>query len=331
EANTRRPNEESTTDANGSVDLNAPLGGPIDQRLNTQPTDAESLETGAAISSRSIGLKAGKNTTLDQLREQQLKFNEQRKSQVQLPGSEAAEKIRANNEAIRKAAEDAESEDGNFDKGTPKLPPTRTPEDVKPQDDAPVISNPDRNATEAPDQAAPEVEVKAREKINFVEVDSFSKGVADAPLSAIVQNAESLMQRQRFASAIVEFDKAEGISPDDPMVQMGRSVAELGGGYYRRAEIYLRRSIEKDPAVLLGRYNLRGMLTDVRLDVILKDLKKVAAENPQDAGPLMLLGYVYFNSGAEVRGYEYIQRARQIAGEDPALDAMLEAWKIEQQ
>jgi cytochrome c-type biogenesis protein CcmH/NrfG len=59
----------------------------------------------------------------------------------------------------------------------------------------------------------------------------------------------------------------------------------------------MRWSVGAEPALLMGRYDLNGMLSPERVKFLIKDLKDVAATSPNEVRPRLLLGFLSYNTG----------------------------------
>jgi tetratricopeptide (TPR) repeat protein len=160
-----------------------------------------------------------------------------------------------------------------------------------------------------------------------LEISSLATGVKDKDLSKVLGDAEAAMKQGKFSTAIDAYERAEEMASDDPLVFMGRSIAELGGGYYRSAEVHFRQAFAADRALLLAKFDLRSMLTDERLNTLQSDLAQIAKKNDKDAGPLLLLAFIYYNTGFPERSERALEMVQERAGGNDA-DAKLlkEAW-----
>lgn len=160
-----------------------------------------------------------------------------------------------------------------------------------------------------------------------LEISSLAAGVKDAQLSKVLGEAEAAMKQGKFSTAIDAFDRAEEMAADDPLVFMGRSIAELGGGYYRAAEVHFRQAFEADPALLLAKFDLRGMLTDQRLEALQSDLAQIARKNTKDPGSLLLLAFIYYNTGFPERSERALEMVQERAGgKDTSAQMLKDAW-----
>jgi tetratricopeptide (TPR) repeat protein len=184
---------------------------------------------------------------------------------------------------------------------------------------APTNDSIDRSATE---------ETMIRTVVPGVEIKSFAAGINEPALASVMQRAEKLLAEGRYASAIIEIDNAELLAPRDPMLKLARSIAQLGGGYYRQAEISMREALDLDQALLVARYDLVGMIGERRLETIRTDLGRIAGESPADPGPLLMLAFVAHQTEPGTRDVELLRRAQRLAPADPLLPAILRVWEV---
>ncbi len=160
-----------------------------------------------------------------------------------------------------------------------------------------------------------------------VVVTSFADGIESADVKDTVLRAEAAMKKGNFKSAYELFDQARAKAPGDSVIFMGRSVAELGDGLYRRAELSLREAFTAEPALAGGEYDLKGMLGTDRLNVIVRDLKANARRQPNDPGPLMVLAFVYRNTGNVPFALEHLRRAADVSGNtDEQVKLLTRVW-----
>src|SRR5437868_1638175 len=117
---------------------------------------------------------------------------------------------------------------------------------------------------------------KGRKKPEPVKVDSLARGVKGKGLAEIMKSAEDLMKQGKFTSALDQYDQAEQVAPNNPLIRLGRANAELGASYYARAEAHLRDVFTQNPELLNGQYDLIALLGEERLNTLVKDLKQIA-------------------------------------------------------
>lgn len=162
-----------------------------------------------------------------------------------------------------------------------------------------------------------------------VTIQTLSMGVKDQKLAKVLTLAEEQMRAGKFGSAIDTYEQAEEIASDDPLVFMGRSIAELGGGFFRNAEVHLRQAFEADQSLLYAKFDLRTMLGDDRLNQLATKLGDVANQNANDPGPLMLLAFIYYNGGMEDRAARALDMAQlRAGGKDKVVDSLRRTWSL---
>ena len=162
-----------------------------------------------------------------------------------------------------------------------------------------------------------------------VEIKSLTTGITDPTLKETLGQAESMMKAGKFTSAIDAFDRAGRLTKNDGLIFLGRSVAELGGGYYRNAEQHFRQAFTNDPSLLYGKLDLRELLSTDRLNYLLDDLGRTANANKADPGPMLLLAFVYYNTNLPDRAARALELAQQRAGgNDPTVKLLMENWQL---
>ena len=160
-------------------------------------------------------------------------------------------------------------------------------------------------------------------------VKSFTQGLPASAATNLVKESEDLMKAGRYTSALDKLDQVDQVTPNDPLVSLGRATAELGASYYQRADAHLREAFTKNPALLLGQYDLREMLGNDRLQFLVKDLKEIAKNDPKSARPVFLLSYIYYNTGDERRASGYLDLAEKRGGaNDPFFKLLRQHWSL---
>ena len=158
-------------------------------------------------------------------------------------------------------------------------------------------------------------------------VTSLATGVKAKGLHDLLQSAEDLMREGKFQSAIEKYNAAEQLDPNSAIVGLGRANAELGAGYYHQASVDLHQVFESEPALLMGRYNLKEWMDPKRLQFVQKELNDLAAADAKQEMPVFLLAYLAYNSGDSDRAKEYLGEARKRAGDsDPLLSQLESHW-----
>ena len=194
--------------------------------------------------------------------------------------------------------------------------------------DLPAAVTPPGTSEKTPENLVPENRVPAGlVPIVPLQVRSISDGT-DADAKPFVTRAEELMLEGRFNSAIDQFDSAERIAPEDAMIFMGRSIAELGASYYRRSEVHLRQAYERSPELLVARYDIKSMLGQARLEFLISELKDQASANPQDTGPVLLLAFIYYNVEDTTRAVNLLTEGARRNPNDATIAAMRATWNL---
>jgi tetratricopeptide (TPR) repeat protein len=162
-----------------------------------------------------------------------------------------------------------------------------------------------------------------------LDVRSLAAGVQAKGLRDLMTDAERLTREGKFAGALERYDAAEAVAPNNPLVWLGRAHAQLGAGYYARAERDLRSALTSDRALLMGRYDLEYFLGEARLAAVVQDLKDVAKAEKGDARTPFLLAYIAYNTGNKDRAAEYLALAEQRAGgADPFFRTVRDHWDL---
>ena len=160
-------------------------------------------------------------------------------------------------------------------------------------------------------------------------IESIAEGVEAQGLRSVLKSAEDLMREQKFAEALQQYDVAQQVAPNNPLIVMGRANAELGASYYRRAETSMRDAVSRAPELVVAQFDLRALVGEERLQVLVRDLKELAAADPKAVRPPLLLGYIAYNTGNEDQAGQYLAAAEQAAGgDDPLLKAWRRNWKL---
>jgi hypothetical protein len=178
---------------------------------------------------------------------------------------------------------------------------------------------------EAPREMAPTTLGSVPEATE-VRPPSVSSLMPEGSTRLTMEEAESLMRAGRFASAIDRFDAAQAVTPDDPRLFLGRTMAELGAGYYRRAYESLVRAGSDERSLHGERVDLVGTLTAARLEFVIRELRQLAVDEPKDPMPLVLLAWIDGNIGNSTRAGEYARRAVERSGNDSTLGDFVKPW-----
>ncbi len=161
-----------------------------------------------------------------------------------------------------------------------------------------------------------------------VQVESLATGVKGKGLAALLTKAEDMMRQGKFSSALNQYDAAEQVVPNNPMVLLGRANAELGAGYYAKAEQHLREAFDSDPTLMMAQYDLADMLGRERIQYLGRDLKDLAQSHQTLARPYFLLAYLAYNVHDEKQAAKFLDAAAQRAPGDEIVQTLKEHWKL---
>jgi tetratricopeptide (TPR) repeat protein len=162
-----------------------------------------------------------------------------------------------------------------------------------------------------------------------VKVPSLSSGVKGKGLAELLKQAEDEMKAGKFTKALDDYDKADQVAPNNPMIKLGRANAELGASYYARADAHLREALSKNPELLAGQYDLANMLGEQRLQTLVRDLKEIANKEQGESRPLFLLAYIAYNTGNEQMAEGYVDLAdKRSGGKDPFYKLLRDNWTL---
>jgi tetratricopeptide (TPR) repeat protein len=162
-----------------------------------------------------------------------------------------------------------------------------------------------------------------------IKVGTLSEGVKVEGLANLMKKAETLMKDGRFVSALDQYEAAEAVQPNNPLIWLGKANAELGAGLFARADAHLRQAFGTDKALLLGQYDLRGMLGEQRLEKLVADLKDLTVKDQKGTTPVWLLAYISYNSGNERMALGFLDLAEKRAGgQDPFFKTVREHWAL---
>ncbi len=174
----------------------------------------------------------------------------------------------------------------------------------------------------------PEDPTKPRKKPQPLKVNTLSQGIKAEGLANVMKNAEKLMKDGKYATALDQYDAAESVAPNNPMIWLGRAHAELGAGFFQRADNHLRQAYMTDKALMMGQYDLTTMLGEERLGKLVAELKDLANKDTKPL-PAFLLAYVAYNTGHERQALGYLDLAEKRAdGKDVFYKMVREHWAL---
>jgi tetratricopeptide (TPR) repeat protein len=194
----------------------------------------------------------------------------------------------------------------------------------------PNVAPPARNDPgTAPANQAPSVPGQPAPERTPQQINSLAKDVPAEGLRKTLESAEKLMREQKFSQALEQYNVANDVAPNNGLIILGRANAQLAGSYYRRAESDLREAVAKSPEVVVAQFDLRSLVGEERLQVLVKDLKELASGGDQEARPLILLAYIAYNTGNEDQAAQYLAQAEQrVKGNDTLLQAWRKHWRL---
>jgi tetratricopeptide (TPR) repeat protein len=287
---------------------------PINDQVQAQPLGASGVNTEQGMRYNLLGRARRTSEQYTELnRRLDQYYTERRKTDADFArefNSEMARKKEA-----EKAAADAKR---GAVAGVDPTKPSTTPPGAD-TGNKPVVPG-GADATERPKVARPQP----------VKVTSLSTGVRGEGLANVMKKAESLMREGKYTSAMDQYDAAEAVTPNNPLITLGRGHAELGAGFYVRADGHLRQALATDKALLMGQYDLTAMLGEERLTKIATELKEQTQKDPaRSATPLFLLAYIAYNTGHEQQALGYLDLAEQRGGDANGFFKMLkEHWAL---
>jgi tetratricopeptide (TPR) repeat protein len=168
-----------------------------------------------------------------------------------------------------------------------------------------------------------------RKKAEPLKVNSFATGMKGKGLAEVMKNAEQMMKDGKFTGAIDEYDKAEAVAPNNPLIRLGRANAELGASYYARAEAHLREAFNSNPELLNGQYDLSALLGEQRVQTLIRDLKDIMNKEQREPRPVFLLAYIAYNTGHEPNAEAYLDLAeKRTGGRDPFYKLLRDNWSL---
>jgi tetratricopeptide (TPR) repeat protein len=121
----------------------------------------------------------------------------------------------------------------------------------------------------------------------------------------------TLFRMKHYEEALVSFQKALNISPDDPeyLDLVGQTYTELGK--YKVAEEYLRKSVKKDPKYALAYYDLGTLLAKfkTRQAEALRCFMTAIKLDPNMAWAYYSVACLYALSGNKGQAFDYLKQS----------------------
>ncbi len=153
-------------------------------------------------------------------------------------------------------------------------------------------------------------------------------GVQNRSLKAVFESGREALLEGRYSDAEDFYATARRIDETSAFADYGRATALLGGGFYRRAADAYRSSFERDPALLMARFDLVNMLGEARVDELMDELKdRVRDGNGQPAEPF-LLALLHYNTGNDRLARGFLDLAAQRDSDEPFYEQIGEAWQV---
>lgn len=150
-------------------------------------------------------------------------------------------------------------------------------------------------------------------------MQSLAAGIEAKELANLMSNAETLMHDQRYDKAIEQYNAAEQVAPNNPLIPLGRAIAELGGLYFVKAEADLRTAMTSGRAILQAQVDLDHLYGSQQREVVIGQLKRLADEQKNNPTPLFLLAYISYNAQDVDKAQELLAEAQRRAGGSDAL------------
>jgi tetratricopeptide (TPR) repeat protein len=324
-ASPAQPGARRSADSLSLDPLGRTLGTPSDPKLNDKPlsdqvqtAQAEGADAQVGFRKRLLGQAQRTSTKYSELNKRLEEFNAQR-------AKTDADYAREFNAAV-KAKESADKGKADPNKPAPAgginnvapVPGTGQPDVTKGGDSAGT----GKAGTEMP--VKPKVQKPAPMKIG-----ALSEGVKAEGLANVMKKAEGLMKEGKFMSALDQYEAAEAVAPNNPLIWLGRANAELGAGLFARADAHLRQAFTADKALLMGQYDLRTAMGEQRLEKLVTDLKDLTNKDQKAVTPVWLLAYISYNSGNERMALGFLDLAeKRSGGQDEFFKSVREHWSL---
>jgi len=292
--------------------------GPYTDRLQTSRLGAD-VRTGEGTRQQLLIPPSQQSTVYKDLRRKLEQYNSQRYRSDEEANRDFRALLRAKQEADKKA-QPAEAQRPN-EAFRPGVTRGGAPEiDAVPP---PVV--PGHVSAEQPTTTPPAPAVKPEP----MKVESLAEGVKAEGLRNLLTKAEDLMRQGKYTSALDQYDAAEQLVPNNPLVSLGKGVAELGAGNYVRADTQIRAALAGDPALLLGQYDLRKLLGEDRVQFLVGDLKQIANTQKDQELPIFLIAFIAYNTGNAESAANYLDMAdKRARGGDTLIRVLRDYWKL---
>lgn len=160
-------------------------------------------------------------------------------------------------------------------------------------------------------------------------IHSLAVGIRAHGLRDIMADAEEHMRQGHYAEAMLRYSAAAQVAPNNPLIAMGKAFSELGAGYYARADHDLRTALGADPVLLMGRYDLKNLLGENRLEYVVRDLKQITVSDKANPDAPFLLAYIAYNNGSDTAAGQYLDLTEQrVNGPVPLITEMRQYWNL---
>ena len=164
-----------------------------------------------------------------------------------------------------------------------------------------------------------------------IQIESYANGIGSKDFSNLIASGEAAVKKGQFDKGISIFDQAVAVAPNNSMFLVARANAELGGGYYNKADGDLHDAYISDDTMLMSQYDLDKHLGAKRVQTMVDDLKHIAEDSPENETPAFLLAYINYNSHHSADAVQWLNEAdKRSKGNDPAIQKMKRLWVFEQ-
>ena len=137
--------------------------------------------------------------------------------------------------------------------------------------------------------------------------------------------AVELFEAENYADAVLQFQEAVLVSPDDIILPFTYSQALFANGDYAHAAGVLREAIAMIPEDELTVYYPRGLYKDETiLTEQIEQLEAAADKEPFGSGYQLLLGYQYLGIGELDKAYQPLNEAAQSVANTSTAEKLLE-------
>jgi hypothetical protein len=160
-------------------------------------------------------------------------------------------------------------------------------------------------------------------------VSTLAFGIRAKGLHDLLASAEDLVRAGKYDSAIAKYEQAQHVAPNNPLPILGQAQAELGGGYYAKAETDLRSVFRSEASLMLMRFDLTKLYPQDRIAFVRKDLHDLAASDATAVRPWFLLAYLDYNTGDSATAEQDLNEASQRAtGGDASIRSLQRYWAL---